>query len=134
MLKKIITLSLPLVLFTQNAHADQCALVSEGQAKAAIEFIKTGEALGTLCEPCGDLVTELGGPSFPDVVETVALKEYTLEHNQMYNEVIVNGKGIDLAYTYVVTARTEGQTVSMNLAYLVGCYTEGVTPRFLIGE
>jgi hypothetical protein len=124
-----LALSFPVVSF-----ADQCAVVDTDLAKSFVKFVKKGSYLGQLCEPCGELPSdsEGGGPNFSEV-KSIAIKAWPGSKGQQ-STILLNGKTIDLAYTYVTTAVTQHSSVAVNAAFLVGCPADGVTNRFIIGD
>lgn len=81
-----------LTCFCLPAWADQCAYISKEQAIAAISRLSLNDTIYNLCEPCGDKIAQ---PSliFDLGAATVDYKNYW--------QVMVNGKGIDLAYVFV---------------------------------
>lgn len=140
MKKSLFTLLLTSV-FASAAFADQCVVVDEAQAKAITNIVKVGDMIGTLCEPCGEEPTELGGPSFEEVVsigiepfEMTGIVQSDDDSEENFYQVVINGKPVDLAYTYITTTRSNYYTVTLNAAFYVGCYATDVTPQFVIGD
>lgn len=91
-MKKLIISLFILTLFTVNALADQAAYITQAQAQKAAAFLKDKKHIRHYCNPCddkGDRVEEIS------TVEAVAVTD-----SKPYWEVLVNGKGIDLAYVY----------------------------------
>ena len=104
-----------LTLFCLPALADQCAYISKEQAIAAISRLSLNDTIYNLCEPCGDKIAE---PSliFDLGAATVDYKNYW--------QVMVNGKGIDLAYVFVDSG-LDGKLV--NLAIAADCEVTSVS-------
>ena len=72
--------------------ADQAAYITQAQAQKAAAFLKDKKQIRHYCNPCddkGDRVEDIS------TVEAVAVTD-----SKPYWEVLVNGKGIDLAYVY----------------------------------
>jgi hypothetical protein len=72
--------------------ADQAAYITKEQAQKAAAFLKDKKQIRHYCAPCddkGDRVEDIS------TVEAVEVKD-----SKPYWEVLVNGKGIDLAYVY----------------------------------
>ena len=95
------------------AHADQCQVLDEAMAARVRQILEHPHRLAELCEPCGEVVP--GVPFLPKTVEVT-------------NELIVDGKARDLAYTYVKTSPSSFE----NLAKMVGCTVRGVSPSLAI--
>ena len=108
MLKKMTFIALFLV--TLSAKADQCQLVGQKVAAQSVELILNAHRIDTFCELCGD--------EAPTPVNLTNVSVFKKDGDWMW-EVSLNGKTIDLAYTYVN---------GVNLAKVVGCETFGVTP------
>lgn len=106
--KLIVLLSL---IISGNVLADQCAYITKKQAQKAVKRLIKAESIETLCEPCGETISQ-----------RVEIESVTFANTgyQNYYEVSVNGKGIDLAYTFL-----KGK----NLAKSVRCETTGVSSR-----
>jgi hypothetical protein len=102
-----------LVLATRAARADQCELVDADQAAWAQKLVVRGATVAAFCESCGD--TQPGEPFKVNAITA------TKDHGGMH--VHVNGKTVDLAYTYLQT----GKTTWANVGSLVGCPVQGVT-------
>lgn len=112
------------------AAADQCAVIDRAQAEAFTKMVSVGDTVGSLCEPCGETVTEIG--SVPqEYVQSISIQPFD---NGGAVTVEINGKTADLAYTYVNTTRHAWYSVSINAAFLVGCPAQGVTNQFIGGE
>ncbi len=98
-----------------SVWADQCAVITPAQAKAALRVIRKGTQFFEFCEPCGDnQVPE------PRVVASVKVAPFDEKTKQL----LVNDHEVDLAYLYV---QTKGATTFTNVAHLVKCKAEGVT-------
>jgi hypothetical protein len=120
MTRLVLTLAfcLPLALLGRPALADQCAWISAEQADRALKLLKQGTPYLLYCEPCGE--------KQPTHVGTVQTAEARVAGDAgQYKEVLVDGKEVDLAYTFVKvkTADKEYQ----NLAKLAGCGCTGVS-------
>lgn len=106
---KRILMVIGLMSISSVAMADQCAYITKAQAKQAVKMVVETTTLQTLCEPCGETVAK-----------KVTYKEVGVRdvNYQGYWELQADGKGLDLAYTYVN---------GLNLAQLVGCKATGVS-------
>lgn len=91
-MKKIALPILILAISAISILADQAAYITKAQAEKAAAFLKDKKQVRHYCAPCDDK-----GDRVEDVstVEAVAVKD-----SQPHWEVLVNGKGIDLAYVY----------------------------------
>ena len=117
-------------VFSMAASADQCAVIDHAQAEAFTKLVNIGDTVGFLCEPCGETPTEIN--SVPqEYVQSISIEPFN-EAGDM--TVSINGKMVDLAYTYIMTTRHEWYSVHVNAAFLVGCEAQGVTPQFIGGE
>lgn len=101
-----------------TAHADQCQVLDAAQAYKAASILAGAPHVIDFCEPCGDQV-----PGIPEVTHRVEVVG-TGTH-----ELAINGRTVDLAYTYVQTSATQ----YANLAALAGCDAHGVSPTLAIG-
>lgn len=101
-----------------QARADQCAYTTKAQAEAAKTFVTAGMVLREYCEPCGD---KDPAASKAVVVTDVAIRETGFENTW---ELVVNGTGYDLAYTFVPH---KGRYV--NLASLAKCDAHSVSTQ-----
>jgi hypothetical protein len=95
--RKILSLALPTAIacsltIPTIAKADQCAYISKEQALRAIEHLEPGKQIYKFCELCGDKRPQ------PVLINNVSL---TNVPGMKFWEIKVNGRGIDLAYTYV---------------------------------
>lgn len=95
------------------ASADQCAYVTKAQADDAFALVTAGATIVDFCEPCGDQPQSVK-------VETVTSAETGFENTW---EVSVNGRGIDLAYTFI----ENGDGNWVNLSKMVDCPSDGVS-------
>jgi hypothetical protein len=96
-----------------SAHADQCAWVDGAVAARAARAITRHPSLVDFCQPCGD-----EAPGAPRQVTDATVRPVEGD----FSEVVVDGQGIDLAYSYVRTAPDRFD----NLAELAGCPATGV--------
>ena len=101
-----------LVIGARTVRADQCELVTEAQAEAAKLLIKANDRIAFYCEPCGEKAAQAA------VVQRIAVGP----HRSGF-VVVINGKSIDLAYTYVAVP----QGKLRNLAMAAGCPVTGVS-------
>lgn len=101
--------------FSLPALADQCAYVSKQQALLAISRLNVGQSAYFFCEPCGD--------KQPEMVKVSSLGVETVDH-QSFWQVKVNGRDIDLAYTFIESGINKQ---AMNLAGVAGCPAQGVS-------
>jgi hypothetical protein len=114
--KTIITgIGLAMALIAANAIADQCQALTKVQATEAAKLIKIDDTVFSFCVACGDKKPT------PIKVTSIAVTS-----SQSYWELSLNGKGVDLAYTYVKTSSTR----ATNLAGMVGCQASDV-PYFI---
>ncbi len=111
------------LLLTRRAEADQCSVIPAAQAERAVQLILRQGATITLCEPCGDRVR----PGLRPVPVTTAT---AVSRGEGTSEVVVNGREVDLAYVYVHSIGN----MFVNTARVVGCPTEGVSPRIVLAE
>lgn len=125
-----------------NVFADQCMYVASlEQAMQAWTYLKYNEKIYEYCAPCGDaaaspiavklptvarglFINEPTKGKFPNIPKSTVVKLPGGGEFQVYESgymVMVNGKAIDLAYTYVPL---KGQY--KNLAKLAGCPSDDV--------
>lgn len=95
------------------ARADQCQLVDSDVSDWAVKWLVKGASIISYCEPCNDKA-----PGAATTITKVDVKK-----DKSGNEVSINGKGVDLAYTYVQT----GKWTYTNVAVLAGCPVQQVT-------
>ncbi len=99
-------------LFSINAMADQCQAVSRAEAERAALLIQKNSVVTDYCEPCEN------GIKARSVVKTVKVEDRVLG-GQIYSELKINGKAVDLAYLFVEVAPNK----SVNVAKVIGCET-----------
>jgi hypothetical protein len=100
------------------AYADQCVVVDEVAAARAVDALRSHPDVVMFCEPCGD-----AAPGMPGRITHAAARR-----NATGYEVAVDGRPIDLAYTYVQTSSHRYD----NLAALAACPTQGVSASLAI--
>ncbi|MCM1983222.1 hypothetical protein [Lyngbya confervoides] len=103
--------------FAAAARADQCAYVTKDQAIAAFQRLSMDQTIFELCELCGETVSR------PFKIQSLALSNTP---SPGLWQIVVNGKPLDLAYTYVAYQDNRQQRV--NLALLSDCPASGFTP------
>ncbi len=101
-------------LFSMNVMADQCQAISRAEADRAALLIQKNSVITDYCEPC-----ENGKVGTVSTVKSVKVKPVVLFGNETYFEVVVNGKSLDLAYTFIEVAPNR----SVNVAKAVACST-----------
>jgi hypothetical protein len=101
------------------ARADQCAWIDGATAARASAALAHHPKVVSFCEPCGDPAP--GEPARVGRVEVRAAEGGA-------SEVFVDGRGLDLAYTYVQTSPHQYR----NLAALAACPATGVSPTLRI--
>lgn len=109
----VMTAFLAVVLAPAIAQADQCAFVSKKNADDALALIDKGATIISFCQPCGDTT--------PQKVKVESVSDHATGFEGTW-EVLVNGQGIDLAYTFV----ENGDGKYVNLSKMVDCPSEGV--------
>lgn len=116
MSKKTLMWGLLFFLVSATAtFADQALWIKKSDADKAVGMFRPGVTLRSYCAPCGDTAwTEL----------RVAQTEIRHQEGEYY-EVEINGKGTDLAYTYI-----ERNGKWQNLAMILGIAVQSV-PEFL---
>ena len=102
------------------AGADQCGVLEREAGERLLELVEEGDLVAELCEPCGETA-----PSWLRVrrIELVDWEPSSAE--KPWVEVELNGRGVDLAYTYLRIAETRWR----NLAGLVECEATDVSPE-----
>lgn len=110
--KKIIST----LIFINILFSDQAAYLTKEQAILASQYLEIGIVIADFCLPCGDQYAKL------IKVETVDISFTGYEN---FFEILLNGKGIDLAYTYI-----ERDGYYENLAIICGISVEKA-PRFI---
>jgi len=104
------------------AHADQFAYIRQNEVTAAMVVAINQEVVHIFCAPCGDVYSK------PIRVAEISARRVSEGSNSDW-ELLVNGEGVDLAYTYVAVG---GHW--QNLAHLLGLDPIDV-PGFLgVGE
>ncbi|WP_298610203.1 hypothetical protein [uncultured Thiothrix sp.] len=116
--KKLILVALFSGSLTSAAWADQCALISAEQAGKALDFLKPTGTIVEFCEPCGD-------KDFYSKPEQTITDIQASQQDADWS-VKVNGKELDLAYTFVRNA--EGSY--LNLSKLANCPSDDVSVGF----
>ncbi len=110
-----------LVAGAGTARADQCAWVTDAQARKAQSIVTSSTKFIDFCEPCGDVA-----PGTPQKIENVNIDT----PHAGYRELTLNGTPIDLAYVFVKTSDSEYS----NLAKLAGCPATGVSPTLAVAS
>lgn len=124
-MKNVITSAIVLCL-SGAAFADQCAYVSQEQAESFARMISIGDTVYHLCEPCGDSTETQSEEAIK--VESIAIESVGGDQA----EVLINGRGMDLAYLYLVTAELGSNNIVLtNGASVVACPASGVTPHYV---
>lgn len=120
-MKKIAALFFLILAF--NASADQCQYITTESAQTAVKLISLSKnnsgGVLDLCQNCGDRIPKEIKVNQIDIVAT--------DVDEVPAEVTINGRGIDLAYTYVNIS--EGTWV--NLGKLSNCANIGAS-QFII--
>jgi hypothetical protein len=101
------------------ARADQCAWVDEATAKAGAAVLTAGRRLIDYCEPCKGRNKKAPVAIKADATVRPAGKSGD------YFEVVVDGKGVDLAYVFVEIDPKSKRFD--NVAAKAGCPTRGVS-------
>ncbi len=109
------------LLLARAAHADQCAWNEDAHATKAKTILAKHPKVIEFCEPCGEKA-----PGEPYIASTVTIDSPAAG----YKEVSINGKPIDLAYTFVQVSSTKYK----NLAKLAGCPASGVSASLKIAD
>lgn len=103
-----------LVALAAPARADQCEWVPSNVARIAMEELASHDNFIAFCEPCGDKV-----PGAPQKIETITKSSV----GDGSWEVRINGRAVDLAYTYAPIHPREYQNVGL----LAACGATGVS-------
>jgi hypothetical protein len=98
-------------LLATPAFADVCAWNAKPVADAAVKMLSKGTAIQEFCAPCKDTKAKR------IVVDTTAIEQRDPASQSSY-EIKVNGKGIDLAYTYTLATDRKAWK---NLGFAVKC-------------
>ena len=101
--------------FSAVIFADQCAFISEKQARKGFNLLGQQQVVYGYCELCGD--------TSPARIEIKKLTFGPAEYKK-YFAVKINDAVIDFAYIYDF----RGQ----NLAKQIRCKTQGVTPKITV--
>lgn len=105
-MKKFLVLA---TLLSGAAFADQCAYITHDEAARAVLLLQKGAVVGYSCAPCGDVgINE---------IEVVSSAVVASANFQDFSQVLINGKGVDLAYTYIQTSPKK----MVNLAKAIAC-------------
>lgn len=110
-----------LALLADTAHADQCAWIDKATAQKAQAIVLKASKFIEFCEPCNEVA-----PGTPQIAQSVEVTDA----DSNYKELTINGKGVDLAYTFVKTDAGHYR----NLAALAGCPAEDVSPSLTIED
>lgn len=94
MLKKIIAILMLGLMLSLAVFADQAAWITKDEAQKTAAFLKGKAQIKHYCAPCDDKSV---------TTEDISTVEAAPTGTQDYWEVLVNGKGIDLAYVYFQT-------------------------------
>jgi len=97
--------------------ADQYAWITREQAREAASYLASGTVFLDYCRPCGDVYYKK---------HQVAQVEVSYTGTEQYYQVKINGRGKDLAYTYVYH-----QGYWTNLAWVLGLKASDV-PFYLL--
>ena len=111
-------------LLTASAftYADQCQLIPVDQVSRALNYLKPASQFVKFCEPCGD--KDFHKQNVQTVNSLSVNKDEIL--NEDLWEISVNGRGIDLAYTFLRTA--DGSY--LNMSKLADCPSQSVSAGF----
>ena len=98
---KNLTIALFIVLASSVAQADQCAYVSKEYAQKAMNLlndsIDSETKVVSWCEPCGESKADAKKKT-PEAIKSVTVTHTGYED---FYEIHINGKSVDMAYTYV---------------------------------
>ena len=101
------------VLVSGLAMADQAAWIEKKDADAGAALINVGQEVRDYCAPCGDKGYAVRSVTSVNVAKAGSTGSYW--------EVRINGRGVDLAYEYILV---NGHWT--NVAMLVGLPVSGV--------
>ena len=118
LMSKVIFLSVLSGFFMSSVRADQCQLISAEQAAKSLDFLKPNSKIVEFCEPCGDKDFYTRTPQ--------AIVDVQAKAEDDYWAVYVNGKNIDLAYTFVANAQGD----FLNVSKLANCPSDDVSMGF----
>lgn len=107
-MKKLLILA---SLVSGVAFADQCEYITTEEATRAVLLLQKGAVVGYSCGPCGE-----NGIQNTEVVKKAEVASINHEN---FSQVKINGKGVDLAYTFIQTAPNK----MVNLAKAIACQT-----------
>lgn len=107
-----------LSLLAPATWADQCQLIPAEQAAKALDFLKPGGTIVEFCEPCGDK------DFYSKPEQTITAIQASLDQDLW--SVKVNGKELDLAYTFV----RNGEGSFLNVSKLADCPSDDVSVGF----
>lgn len=112
-MKKLLIAALATLSF--SAFADQCAYISGTMASRGA-LLLSGAEIAEVCEPCGERAA---------IVSTAKVGSLMVRDTgyMNYKEIVINGKGVDLAYTFVKIASKR----FVNVAKVIGCKADGVS-------
>lgn len=99
------------VLLSMNAMADQCQGITRAEASRAALLLQKDATIVKYCEPC------MGFAGATKTSTTTVVKEVKITNAGGYSTVNVNGKSIDLAYTFLKVSPDR----AVNLAKIVNC-------------
>lgn len=114
-------LILPFLAIPSLAHADQCAIVDDAVATRAVAALRSHPMVIEYCEPCND-----PAPGAPRRID----RAVKIRDNAADARVTLDGRDVDLAYTYVQTAPLKYE----NLAKLAGCPASDVSPSLVVND
>lgn len=107
------------LLLAPAALADQCSYITKAQAVAAFNQLSIGKTIYEFCELCGDKKPK------PILINSLAISN---TKTPGYWQVMVNGNGIDLAYTYIDYGNNKPDGRRVNLALVANCLATDFTP------
>lgn len=113
------------LLLAPAARADQCAYITKAQSLAAFNQLSIGQTIYEFCELCGDKTPK------PLVIKNLSIGN---TKTPGYWEVLVNGKGIDLAYTYINYGNHKSDRRKLNLALVANCSANDFTPIIFVAQ
>ena len=105
-----------LMSLSVSAFADQCQALDREQAVRAALLIQSGSEIASLCQNCGETVS--------DAKYSVARNVQVVDSFGSYKELTIAGKGVDLAYTYVKVAVNKYVNVALVIG---GCPADGAS-------
>ena len=105
-----------MLLLSASTYADQCQLVSSTMAKRATILLQNGSEIASLCQPCGETIASA------KISVARSVKSASAVYGNL-QAVLINGKNVDLAYTYVKVAPNK----YINVAKAIGCKADDVS-------